>query len=88
MTYADNRNLREEMYRAYSTRASEQGPTANTFDNSEIMQSIVANRQQLAALLGYKNYSEYSIANKMAESTDAVMNFLHDLVTIIGQTQE
>ncbi|HEY9050815.1 MAG TPA: oligopeptidase A [Gammaproteobacteria bacterium] len=81
MTYADNRKLREEMYRAYSTRASEQGPSANTFDNSEIMQSIVENRQQLAALLGYKNYSEYSIANKMAESTDAVMNFLHDLVT-------
>ncbi len=80
MMHADNRQLREEMYRAYSTRASDQGPTANTYDNTEYMQSIVAYKQQLASLLGYRNYAEYSIANKMAESTDAVLHFLNDLV--------
>lgn len=80
MTYADERSLREEMYRAYSTRASDQGPNAGEFDNSTIMEEILKNREQLAGLLGYNNYAEYSIANKMAESTDVVLQFLDDLV--------
>ena len=81
MTYADARPLREEMYRAYSTRASDQGPNAGEFDNSAAMEDILKCRDKLAGLLAYNNYAEYSIANKMAESTDAVLQFLNDLVT-------
>ncbi len=81
MTYADARSLREEMYRAYSTRASDQGPHAGEFDNTPVLQEILTLRGELAALLGFNNYAEYSIANKMAESTDAVLTFLDNLVT-------
>jgi oligopeptidase A len=81
MTYADDRALRQEMYTAYSTRASDQGPNGGEFDNSQIMEDILKCRDKLAELLGYNNYAEYSIANKMAESTDAVLQFLDDLVT-------
>ena len=81
MSYADARSLREEMYRAYSTRASDQGPNAGEFDNTPVLQEILTLRSELAALLGFNNYAEYSIANKMAESTDAVLRFLDNLVT-------
>ena len=81
MSYADARSLREEMYRAYSTRASDQGPNAGEFDNTPVLQEILTLRSELAALLGFNNYAEYSIANKMAESTDAVLTFLDNLVT-------
>ena len=80
MMYADNRDLRKEMYEAFSTRASDQGPDAGKFDNSDIMQDILKHRQDLAELLGFNNYAELSIADKMAESTDAVLSFLNDLV--------
>jgi len=80
MTYADDRALREEMYTAYTTRASDQGPNAGQFDNSAHMDHILTLRVELAKLLGYSNYAEYSIANKMADSTQTVLHFLHDLV--------
>ena len=80
MTYADNREFREEMYTAYTTRASDQGPNASEFDNTEVMQEILKCRDKLAELLGFANYAELSIADKMAESTDTVINFLMDLV--------
>jgi oligopeptidase A len=80
MTYADNRDMRREMYEAYSTRASDQGPDAGKFDNSETMEKILQLRQQMAELLGFNNYAELSIADKMAESTTAVVDFLTDLV--------
>jgi len=80
MTYADDVSLRKEMYTAYSTRASEQGPTANEYDNSEIMEDLLKYRSELAELLGFNNYAEFSIANKMAETTDEVLGFLNDLV--------
>lgn len=80
MTYADNRDLRKEMYEAFTTRASDQGPDANKFDNSEIMEQILTLRQKMAALLGFNNYAELSIADKMAETTDDVIAFLNDLV--------
>ncbi len=79
ITYADNRELRREMYEAYSTRASDQGPDAGRFDNSEIMDEILALRHELAGLLGFANYAERSLATKMARSTDEVLAFLHDL---------
>lgn len=81
MNYADDRALRQEMYTAYCTRASDQGPNSGEYDNSEILEDILKSRDKLADLLGYNNYAEYSIANKMAESTDAVLQFLDDLVT-------
>jgi len=80
MTYADDVSLRKEMYIAYSTRASEQGPTANEYDNSKIMEELLKIRSELAALLGFNNYAEFSIANKMAETTDEVLDFLNNLV--------
>ncbi|GAA6171291.1 oligopeptidase A [Colwellia sp. KU-HH00111] len=79
MTYCDNRELREKMYRAFVTRASDQGPNAGEFDNSAIMDETLALRHELANLLGFSNYGEKSIATKMANTTDEVMNFLQDL---------
>ena len=79
MTYADDRNFRQEMYNAYNTRASEQGPNAGSWDNGPLMTEILSLRQELAALLGYHNYAEYSLVKKMAGSPDEVMAFLHNL---------
>ncbi|MGD8483318.1 MAG: oligopeptidase A [Thioalkalispiraceae bacterium] len=79
MSYADNRALREEMHQAYVTRASDQGPDAGKWDNSAVMDEILALRHELANLLGFKNYAERSLATKMAESTEQVLGFLHDL---------
>jgi oligopeptidase A len=79
MTYADNRQLREELYTAYVTRASDQGPHAGQWDNAELMDQILALRHEAARLLGFANYAERSLATKMAESPDQVMGFLNDL---------
>lgn len=77
MQYATNRALRETMYRAYATRASEFGPAER--DNSTLMQEIVALRQEEAQLLGYANFAEVSLVPKMAQSPQQVMDFLRDL---------
>ena len=88
MTYADNRELRREHYQAYSTRASDQSPDADKWDNSEAMEQILALRHEKAQLLGFNNYAEYSLATKMADSTDTVVNFLEDLAEkSLGQAQ-
>lgn len=79
MTYADDRSLRQEVYTAYSTRASDQGPNAGQFDNGPVMNEILDLRQELARLLGFGNYAELSLATKMADSTDQVLGFLRDL---------
>ncbi len=79
MTYADNRELRKELYTAFSTRASEQGPQAGQWDNSSIMDETLSLRHEKAQLLGFNNYAEYSLATKMAEKPDDVVNFLEDL---------
>ncbi len=79
MTYADDRALREEVYTAYCTRASDQGPNAGQNDNGPLMEQILDLRQELARLLGFGNYAELSLASKMAESTDQVLSFLRDL---------
>lgn len=79
MTYADDRALREEVYAAYCTRASDQGPNAGQHDNGPLMSEILDLRQELARLLGFANYSELSLASKMAESTEQVLSFLRDL---------
>ncbi len=79
MTYADNRDLRREFYVAYSTRASDQGPTAPQWDNSELMEKILALRHEEARLLGYQNYAELSLVCKMAQTPGQVVGFLKDL---------
>ena len=79
MTYADDRALREELYAAYCTRASDQGPNAGQFDNGPLINEILDLRQELAQLLGFSHYSELSLAGKMAESTEQVLTFLRDL---------
>jgi len=79
MLHSENRELREEFYTAYATRASDQGPKAGEWDNSELMQRILTARLELAQLLGFDNYAEYSLATKMAQSTDQVVQFLEDL---------
>jgi len=66
MTYSDIRKFREEMYNAFTTRASNKGPNAGEFDNSEVMEDILKSRKELADILGYKNYAEVNIANNMA----------------------
>ncbi|MEK7231993.1 MAG: M3 family metallopeptidase, partial [Pseudomonadota bacterium] len=77
MQYADDRALRELMYRAYSTRAAEFGN--KEWDNTALITEIVALRRELAQLLGYANFAGYSLAPKMAESPQQVLQFLHDL---------
>jgi Zn-dependent oligopeptidase len=79
ITYADDRELRYEVYKAYCTRASDQGPHAGKWDNTQIMDHILALRHELAMLLGFGNYAERSLAIKMARSTAEVMVFLNDL---------
>ena len=80
MTYSDIRKFREEIYIAFTTRASNKGPNSGKFDNTKLMEKIVSARQELAGILDYENYAELSIADKMAETTNDVLGFLNDLV--------
>ncbi|MBM6550782.1 oligopeptidase A [Marinomonas ostreistagni] len=78
LSYADNQALREEMYKAYATRASELSDDGQ-FDNTPLIQEILALRHEMAQLLGFDDYAELSVATKMAQSGDQVMAFLNDL---------
>lgn len=79
MSYADDRTLREELYTAYVTRASDQGPHAGRWDNGPVMEQILALRHELAQLLGFASHAEHSLATKMAETPQQVLGFLRDL---------
>lgn len=79
ITYADDRALREKIYRAYVTRASETGPNAGKWDNSEIINQILRLRREQAKLLGFVHYAEYSVATKMAGSSEEILEFLEQL---------
>jgi len=79
MTYAEDRALRREMYEAYATRASDQGPHAGKWDNGENMERILALRHELAGLLGFSSHAERSLATKMARSPEEVVGFLQGL---------
>ena len=79
MTYADDRELRREVYTAFATRASDEGPNAGQWDNTPVMEQILALRHEETQLLGFKNYAEYSLATKMAQNTDQVLAFLGGL---------
>ncbi|GLX78607.1 oligopeptidase A [Thalassotalea insulae] len=79
MMYCDNRALREKLYHAFVTRASDLGPNAGEFDNSEVMNEILALRHELAKLLGFESFAEKSLATKMADSPQQVLEFLEQL---------
>ncbi len=79
MTYCDNRELRREVYEAFLTRASDQGPNAGKWDNSPLIKEIMALRYEMARILGFNSYAERSLAKKMASSTDEVLGFLNEL---------
>ncbi|MCL1125499.1 oligopeptidase A [Shewanella surugensis] len=79
MTYSDNSALREECYRAFVTRASDQGPFADQFDNGPLMDEIVSLRHELAQLLGFDSYAHKSLATKMANTPEQVLAFLDEL---------
>lgn len=79
MTYCDNAALREELYRAYATRASDQGPNAGKWDNGPVMEEILALRHEFAQLLGFDSYADKSLATKMAQNPQQVLDFLTDL---------
>lgn len=77
--YSARRELREEIYRAFTTRASDTGPDAGRWDNSAIMDEILALRHEQSQLVGFDNYAEYSLATKMADNPAQVIDFLEDL---------
>src|SRR3546814_5438703 len=77
LQYADHRPLRETLYRAYATRASEFGKPE--WDNTTLIADILKLRHEAAQLLAYENYAQMSLATKMAESSDQVTEFLHTL---------
>ena len=92
MTHADDRNLRETLYRAYVTRASEFDEHANakgeSLNNADIMRQILQLREQKAKLLGFDNYAEVSLSTKMADNVAEVETFLGDLAAQATPTAE
>jgi oligopeptidase A len=80
--YAENRELRELFYRAYVTRASDVGNQPQ-FDNTPLMENILLLRQEMAELLGFQNYVEYSLQTKMAKTPQQVLEFLNHLVDAV-----
>jgi len=76
MQYADNRELRRELYMAYNTK----GTLDNEYNNEDIVRQIVNTRMEIAQLLGYDNYAEYTLVKRMAENSDAVYNLLNQLL--------
>ncbi|TXS92152.1 oligopeptidase A [Parahaliea maris] len=79
LTYCDNAPLREEVYTANATRASDQGPGKGQWDNSNLITEILDLRLELAQLLGFDSYAALSLATKMAESPQQVIDFLQQL---------
>jgi len=84
MTHADNEKLREELYQAYTTRASKQGKASDDKNSEEwqnqiLIQETLALKHELALLLGFKNYAEFSLVTKMAKSAEEVLGFLNQL---------
>jgi oligopeptidase A len=79
MTHAQSVPLRMKYYEAWVTRASDQGPHPGRFDNSKVLEEILALRHEAAQLVGFKSFAEFSLATKMADSPERVIEFLRDL---------
>ncbi|MBS0349951.1 MAG: M3 family metallopeptidase [Proteobacteria bacterium] len=80
MQHADSASLRQELYTAYVTRASDQGPKAGQWDNTALINEILKKRLEKAQLLGFNNYAELSLTRKMVTSPQEVLEFLHKLL--------
>lgn len=80
ISQCENRALRQELFTAYSTRASDQGPQALEYDNGPVLEQLLAARQQRATLLGFDNHAQYSLQTKMATSTAQVLAFLRSRI--------
>lgn len=80
LKFLHDRNLRQTIYQAVTTRASDQGPHAGQWDNASIIDEILSTRYAIARIIGFKSYAEYSLATKMAKSPDDVLHFLEDLL--------
>ena len=76
MTYADNRDLRHELYMAYNTKCTHN----NEYNNIDIVKKLVNTRMSIAQLLGYENFAQYTLKKRMAEDSDAVYNLLNQLL--------
>jgi oligopeptidase A len=79
LTHAEERELRREVYLAYVTRASDQGPNAGHWDNAPLIAEMLDLRYRLARLLGFENWVEYSLSRRMAKSPEQVQAFLLEL---------
>jgi oligopeptidase A len=79
VTDAEYEPLRRAFYEAWTTRASDQGPTAGRWDNSSVMEEILRRRHAAAQLLDFPNYAQYALATRMAHSTEEVLAFLREL---------
>jgi oligopeptidase A len=79
LNYCDDRDLREEVYTANCTRASELGPHGGQWDNTALILETLELRKELARLLGYDNYAALSLATKMADDPKSVVDFLYKL---------
>src|SRR3990167_453448 len=80
MKFVDNPDTRRQLYEAYVTRASDLGPNAGRWDNSPLMEEILKIRHNIAQLVGFHNYAEYSLATKMAKTPQEVLTFLQNLL--------
>ena len=87
MKHADNRGLRESLYRAWVTRGSDQGENAE-WDNTHNIEKILALRHEAANLVGFPTHAHYSLATKMADSPDQVIGFLRELAAHSHSTAE
>ncbi len=81
LTTANDRSIREQMYHAYMTRASKDFPGGAQWNNSQLLLQIVTIRKQLANLLGFENYCQYALENRMVKNTHHVTQFLSNLLT-------
>ena len=79
VTDAESETLRRAFYEAWSTRASDQGPSAGRWDNTQVMEEILKRRHAAAQLLDFPNYAQYALATRMAHTTDEVLAFLREL---------
>ena len=79
MTSANDRELRREVYEAWTTRASDRGPHAGEWDNGPLMERIIALRQEKAHILGFSTFANLALEDRMVERPEEVLHFLHDL---------
>ncbi|HEY7377176.1 MAG TPA: M3 family metallopeptidase [Steroidobacteraceae bacterium] len=79
LTHAEDEGLRRELYTAWTTRASDQGPAAGQWDNTGVIERILRRRHEAATLLGFEHYAAFSLKTKMARSAEEVRTFLENL---------